>query len=81
MIRVSPGFKLVYNGKELMLPGTVLTVKDLRTYMVDGVFETMALFDETGDSEYNIRFFCEGPMRYLGEFHGIHPDVDLSKIT
>lgn len=81
MIRVQDGLKLVYHGKELMLPGTVLTVREVRTYMVDGIFETMALFHETGDSEYNIRSFSEGPMRYLGEFHGIHPDVDLSKIT
>lgn len=57
MIQVRPGFKLVYHGKELMLPGTRLTVKELKVYMVEGVFETMVLFEETKESEYNIRFF------------------------
>jgi len=40
-----------------MLPGTILTVKDVRTYIVDNVFETMVVFEETNGSEYNIRFF------------------------
>jgi hypothetical protein len=57
LIQVNAGTKLVYHGKELMLPGTVLTVKGVKTYIVDNVFETMVLFDETGYSEYNIRFF------------------------
>jgi len=57
LIRVNPGIKLVYHGKELMLPGTILTVKDVRTYIVDNVFETMVVFEETNGSEYNIRFF------------------------
>jgi hypothetical protein len=58
MILVETGLKLEYLGKELMLPGTILTIKNVRTYFVDpGVFETMAMFEETGVSEYNIRFF------------------------
>jgi hypothetical protein len=57
MIEVTAGTKLVYRGKELMLPGRLLTVKAVHTYIVDEVFETMVLFDETGHSEYNIRFF------------------------
>jgi hypothetical protein len=47
----------MYHGKELMLPGTVLTVRDVRTYIVDSVFETMIIFEEINGSEYNIRFF------------------------
>jgi len=57
LILVSTGTKLIYHGKELMLPGKVLTVKAIRTYIVDSVFETMVIFEETNDSEYNIRFF------------------------
>lgn len=60
MIRVTPGIKLVYHGKKLMLPGTVLTVKDVRTYIIGQVFETMVVFEESGASEYNIRFFAPG---------------------
>lgn len=60
MIRVRAGVKLVYHGKELMLPGTVLTVKDVRTYIIENVFETMVRFEESGNSEYNIRFFQPG---------------------
>jgi hypothetical protein len=58
MIVVREGVKLVYHGKELMLPGTVLTVKDVQTYALENVFETMVKFDETGESEYNVRFFA-----------------------
>lgn len=59
LIHIKDGIKLVYQGKELMLPGTVLTVKNVRTYLIpnDKVFETMVTFHETGESEYNIRFF------------------------
>lgn len=71
MTLVTPGTKLLYPGKELMLPGTELTVKDIKTYIVDGVFETMATFEETGDSQYNIRFFV-GP-----SFHGIKPGTQI----
>lgn len=60
MIQVNAGIKLVYHGKELMLPGTVLTVKDVRTYIIGEVFETMVRFEESGESEYNIRFFAPG---------------------
>jgi hypothetical protein len=70
MTLIKPGLKLVYHGKELMLSGTVLTIKEVRTYNVDGVFETLATFDETGDSEYNIRFF-------VLEFHGIKPGTPI----
>lgn len=71
MIPIEDGVKLVYHGKELMLPGTVLTVKSVRTYAIEpGVFETMAKFYESGESEYNIRFF------FL-EFHGIKPGTPI----
>jgi hypothetical protein len=71
MIQVTNGLKLVYHGKELMLPGTVLTVKNVRTYAVEpNVFETMVKFEETGESEYNVRFF------FL-EFHGIKPGTQI----
>jgi hypothetical protein len=71
MIVIEQGVKLVYHGKELMLPGTVLTVKSVRTYAVQpDVFETMAMFNETGESEYNVRFFAL-------EFHGIKPGTPI----
>lgn len=58
MIRVKDGIKLVYQGKDLMLPGTVLTVKEVNIYLLNGFFETFVSFHETGESEYNIRFFA-----------------------
>lgn len=86
MIVIEQGVRLVYHGKELMLPGTVLTVKSVRTYAVQpctpidmndaysgsiaGVFETMVMFSETGESEYNVRFFAL-------EFHGIKPGTPI----
>ncbi len=71
MIQVEEGVKLAYHGKELMAPGTVLTVKSVRTYAIDnGVFETMVKFEETGESEYNVRFF-------IVEFHGIKPGTPI----
>ena len=78
MILIKDGVKLVYHGKELMLPGTVLTVKSVRTYAIKpteqhhdpGVFETMVKFEETGESEYNVRFF-------VLEFHGIKPGTPI----
>ena len=70
MTLIKPGLKLTYHGKELMMPGTELTIKEIHTYNVDGVFETLATFEETGDSEYNIRFF-------VLEFHGIKPGTQI----
>lgn len=70
MTLLEPGMKLTYHGKELMLPGTVLTIKTIETYAVDGVFDTFATFEETKDSKYNIRFF-------VLEFHGIKPGTEV----
>ena len=70
MTLLQAGMKLTYHGKELMLPGTVLTIKTVETYAVDRVFDTFVTFEETGESKYNVRFF-------VLEFHGIKPGTPI----